>query len=69
MPSGSSVKYSLKITLLIFERLYLHYYAIIILVENGLKQAILSLIAITSGTIYPPAKFVMVTGLRKALYC
>ena len=44
----------------------MHYYAIIIiLVENGLKTAILSLIAIISGTIYRPAKFVIVTGLRK----
>ena len=51
-------------SLLIIERLNLHYYAIIIiLVENGLKTAILSLIAIISGTIYRPAKFVIVTGL------
>ena len=38
MPSSSSVKYSLELSLMIFERLYLHYFAIIIvLVENGLK--------------------------------
>ena len=43
----------------------MHYYAIIIiLVENGLETAILSLIAIISGTIYRPAKFVIVTGQR-----
>ena len=58
MPSSSSVKYSFEISLLIFERLYLHYYAIIII-----KTAILSLIAIISGTIFCPAKFVIVTGL------
>ena len=64
MSSSSSVKYSLEISLLIFERWNLHYYGIIIiLVENGLKTAILLLIAIISGTIYCPAKFVIVTGL------
>ena len=65
MSSSSSVKYSLEITVLIFERLNLHYYGIIIiLVENCLKTAILSLIAIISGTIYHPAKCVM-TGLSR----
>ena len=61
--SSSSVFFINK-SVLIFERVYLHYYAIIIiLVENNLKTAILSLIAIISGTIYRPAKFVIVTGL------
>ena len=36
---------------------------IIILDENGLRTTILSFIAIISGTIYCPAKFVIVTGL------
>lgn len=36
---------------------------IIILVENGLKTKILSFIAIISGTIYHPAKCVILTGL------
>ena len=59
MSSSSSIKYYFEISLLIFEMLYLHYYAIIIiLVENGLKTAILS--AIISGSIYCPAKCVIV---------
>ena len=37
--------------------------ALIILVENGRKTAILLLGAIISGTIYRPAKFVIATGL------
>ena len=49
---------------MVFERVYLHYYAIIIIfVEKGLKTAILSLMAGISGTINRPAKFVIVTGL------
>ena len=52
-------------SLLIIERLNLHYYAIIIkLVENGLKTAILWLIAIISETSYCPAIFFIVTGLH-----
>ena len=43
----------------------LYYAIIIIVVENGLKTAILSIIAIISGTIYRPAKFVVATGLRE----
>ena len=35
----------------------------LLLVENGRKTAILSLIKIISGTIYCPAKCVIVTGL------
>jgi len=59
---------------LIFEKVYLHYYAIIIILEvNGLRTTILLFIAIISWTIYPAkiryclllgytAKFVIVTG-------
>ena len=67
MSSISSVKYSLEITVYLSLKgcAYFHYYAtIIILVENGLKTAISSLIVIISGTIYHPAKFVIVTGLQ-----
>ena len=62
MSSSSSVRNN---SLLIFERVYLHYYAIIIILveyDQKLKTAILSLITIISGTIYRPAKFVIVTG-------
>ncbi len=46
--------------------MYVHYYAIIIILdENGLRSTILSFIAIISWTIYRPAKFVIVTGLRE----
>ena len=51
--------------LLIFERGYfiIFIFVIIILVENGLKTAILSLIAIISGiSIHHPAKCVRATA-------
>lgn len=47
--------------------MFLHYYftITIIILKNGLKT--LSFIAITSGTIYLPAKLFIVTGQCKAL--
>ena len=65
MSFSSSVKYSLETSLLIFQRLNLHYCAITNMsVENGLKKK--NIIAIISGMIYRPAKFVIVTGLNMA---
>jgi len=44
--------------MLIFEKVYLHYYAIIIILDvNGLGTTILSFIAIISWTIYRPANY------------
>jgi len=48
---------------------YLHYYAIIIILDvNGLGTTVLSFITIISWTIYRPAKCVIVTGLNTFHY-